>query len=93
MPDVSINLNDTVRVKLNDVGLAIYRQAAEDLRASLPEKAQQYVATEPKIEPDGTYRTQMWAIMQMFGPHLSMGSEQPFGTEVILEIPVQSKFD
>lgn len=92
MADVSINLNDTVRVRLNDVGLAIYRKDAEALHAVLPEKARANFPLEPTLWPDGTYRTQMWHLMQMFGPHLALVCDTPFGTEIILEIPMPATF-
>lgn len=87
MPDVSINLNDPVHVRLNDIGLSIYRERAERLRAVIPEKMRETVPLEPRLQPDGTYCVQMWELMQMFGPHLALGCDTPFETGIICEVP------
>lgn len=76
------NINESVRVRLTDVGRAILAQQAEDLRKSFP-KLKPYV---PKQEDaEGYVRFSMWSLMQELGPYVSMGTPLPFETEIILD--------
>lgn len=72
MPQISIHLNDVVRVKLNDDGLSIYRSLGR-------------VPLEPRLQPDGTFSAHLWEIMAIFGPHTRLGRGSPFETGIIFE--------
>lgn len=63
-PEVAFNLNETVRVRLNDSGRAIYaNHHAPYLIRDVPE--------------DGWVEMQMWDVMSTFGPHLHFGAPSP----------------
>jgi hypothetical protein len=66
-----INLNDFVEVVLTEMGAAVYNEFYEKL--NLPEK---YL---PPLKLEGdVHRDQLWHIMQVFGPCISIGLVSPF---------------
>lgn len=77
------NVNNTVRVKLREPGHRALRKNHERLMQALPEAARwEYVP--PKTNGDGWSEWQLWNLMQEFGPHISMGFDPPFETEIEL---------
>ena len=72
------NVNHHVRVKLTSSGHKAYRAFIERLRLG----AYDYTVKE---DADGWSRWQMWHLMQVFGPAISMGFDPPFETEIQLE--------
>lgn len=76
----SINLNQSVKVKLSDVGLKI-----------LSEHYSQYdfkthnIEFKQSIDDEGHFKTQLWDLMNIFGKHIHMVYPNPFeSTEIIL---------
>ncbi len=61
------NLNAVVRVKLTDAGDKTYRQFHERL-IGLP-----LDLIPPRLDADGFFKTQLWVLMQVFGPVTFMG--------------------
>ena len=80
---VGINLNDTVRVRLTDVGLEEYRRQAELFNVAMTEGRPQFPTT-PKLDQDGFYCTQLWDLIRTFGHLVGMGSPLPFETRIEL---------
>lgn len=78
----SFNINDPVRVKLTEVGMAEYRRQAAEVRARLPEHARDMIASEPKLDADGYCTAQMWDVMQTFGHLCGVGRPQPFAAVI-----------
>ncbi len=81
-PTPKINMNDTVRVRLNEAGLAILRNAHDELytRIGTPRPF-----VPPKVDAEGYSKTQLWSLMQDFGQHIHLGCIVPFETTILLE--------
>ena len=76
------NLNYNVYVKLNAKGLEIHKQEWERVFKNNPN----FVYEAPKTDSDGYSKFQMWKLMQLFGPHIRIGFDAPFDTEILLDI-------
>jgi len=74
---VEINLNDSVRVKLTERGLKIYKEYFKQFPIDCHR--------EPKIV-DSYYETQLHELMQIFGSSLFNGCIMPFETANIIVI-------
>lgn len=88
-----MNTNETVWVRLNDVGWArfdaFYRDLRADLRARMPRMS--------PTDTDPIYRTenrdtwqhfQLWDLMAIFGPVMGVGWDIPFvDNEIMLTNP------
>ena len=83
----TMNLNDTVLVKLTDHGRELMRKNYEALWAwhAVPP----YEFKLPKEDADGFSKWQLWSLMQEFGAHIHMGMRNPFD----LTIRVQESAD
>lgn len=69
------NINDHVRVRLTDKGLAIADQNG-------------YSATARTVDGDGYSRWQLWVLMSCFGPELYIGAHPPFeGSNIKVDCP------
>ena len=91
MQEIKFNINHHVKVKLTGYGLDILRKHHESLAKQFPEVFGEF--KEPKKDEDGYVRFQMWCLMERFGPYIHMGcKEQPFETNIILEVPKQTKY-
>ena len=81
-----MNLNDMVRVKLKPEGFSILQQAHDKLEKFVRQRGGELGDwSGPKIDAEGYYRTQLWCLMQDFGPHIRLGAEAPFETEILLD--------
>lgn len=76
-----INLNDEVWVKLTEEGHDIHYEQHRELRRSmkmpLPYNA-------PKEDAEGWSKWQLWHLMEVFGPHIRLGSKPPIHTVIRL---------
>lgn len=77
---IEINLNETVRVKLTDRGLAIMRANHDELRKRAPSLRP---FREPEPDAEGRVAFQLWALFQEFGQHMAMGVPVPFETTIV----------
>jgi hypothetical protein len=77
------NVNDRVRVRLNDKGRAIHRGQFDDMKRCFPRLSIPY--TPPKEDADGWSEWQLWVLMEIFGQHMNTGFDPPF--ETTIEIP------
>ncbi len=77
-----MNMNDTVRVKLNGKGLQILREHHEALRGRVPSLA---AWQPPPQDGDGYTHFQLWQLMRAFGPHIYLGCEVPFDLDIRLQ--------
>jgi hypothetical protein len=68
---IEYNINHNVRVRLTSKGREILRQTGPH---------------DSKADPDadGWSEFQLWHLMETFGPHLCMGCDLPFATDIIL---------
>lgn len=78
---VKFNLNFNVRVKLNDKGRKILKERWEALDQHFPRVGPFVV----EVDGDGFYHVQLWRLMEIFGPNISLGAEPPFDTEIELD--------
>lgn len=73
---VHINLNETVKFKLNDHGKDIFYHQYDEINKRLLELGGKQLPIEPtmpKVDADGYTEMQLWTFMQIFGPHTGMG--------------------
>ena len=85
MPIVKLNMNDYVKVRLTDRGRELMQKDHEEFLASIPLRAQQAIGPfkPPVADDDGYSRFQIWHLMQLFGPHISLGCVMPFDPEIV----------
>jgi hypothetical protein len=68
---LEINLNETVEVVLTKEGAKIYNRRYDDLKFVKNFDIKQF-------KEGDTLRTQIWSLMQDFGPHIRLGCTPPF---------------
>lgn len=90
--NVKINLNDTIKVKLTDLGREIFYHKDDDLRAyeeSLHLKRLNFFIPEyPKEDEEGYTRFQLWYFMELYGKFIGMAKPnviEPLNIEVEVE--------
>lgn len=72
---IFFNINYKVRVKLNRWGRGIY----------MDHYAKYGVECEPpERDSDGWSEFQLWNLMEIYGPHMTIGMKVPFETEIAL---------
>gem|GEM_PF-1734656 len=74
----SLNVNDTVKVKLTDLGREVHKAYWE------PFSAGRYLP--PKVDPDGFSDFQLWDLMATFGHKIRMGMDVPFETNIRVKV-------
>lgn len=74
-PQLLVNVNHNVKVKLTDRGVAFLKENNAKYGGGYRDS---------KIDSDGYYETQLWELMSTFGPKLGMGSPLLFETEIIV---------
>ena len=84
---VPFNLNEYVRVKLNQRGLDILKADAEELRKTFPKLP---AWEPPKTDADGWSKHQLWSLMQDFGPHITLGGNPPMETGIEFKAPLSA---
>jgi hypothetical protein len=77
---MKLNLNDNVKVRLNDRGREILAGDTAKVRELFPRYSR-------RLEEDeqGWSTWQLWHLMEMFGPHMQLGVETPFDPEIEIE--------
>lgn len=65
-----INLNDTVKFKLTDIGKDIYYHRFDDLIDAHPEFGLK--RRMPTIDEDGYSKMQLWTFIELYGPYMGM---------------------
>lgn len=76
-----ININEYIKVKLNDKGRKIlydqylhYRKHVTGLKFK-----------EPQEDSEGYSKWQLWHFMQTFGPEIALGNDLPFDADILIE--------
>ena len=84
------NVNDYVKVKLNDLGYKILEDFYDDLlksannrRTVLPENFFD-VNKYPELDEEGYVTYQLWKLMEIFGQHMHAGEKVPFESYILL---------
>lgn len=82
---VKVNINEHVKVKLNPKGIKILEDRRNKLNERLEARGGKgfgpYV---PQVDEEGYTTFQLWDLMHTFGPHLNLGFEPEFETEILL---------
>lgn len=72
MPDViRINLNETIKVKLTDLGKEIYYHRVDEVNEWVGRQVLE--PTMPKVDSDGYTEFQLWAFINEYGEHIGVG--------------------
>jgi hypothetical protein len=82
-----MNMNDMVRIKLKPAGEKILRDKHDKLNRWIKKRNGSLHDFDLRLDAEGYYRTQLWCVMQDFGPHIRLGAEAPFETEILLDTP------
>jgi hypothetical protein len=79
-----MNINNTVKVKLNNYGLLILKDSWNDLRNDFP-KLQEWEP--PKTDSNGYTEFQLWSFMESFGQYMYIGNPNtPFEMDILVEV-------
>lgn len=85
----TVNINDFVKVKLNQKGKEIYFHLYDDARRNMVENKGYYPEylqpRYPKVDTDGYSKFQLWEFMQIYGECMVMGTDLPFETNLVFE--------
>jgi hypothetical protein len=82
---MNINLNERVKVKLNDFGIKILKQDHDETNRLLKERGGKGHPFILRLDEEGYYEAQLWYLMLVFGPHLCNGNENPFDSDLIFD--------
>lgn len=88
MDFIKVNINDIVKVKLTEDGLDVMRKRREETNNML----RTFGGTEmPEYQPDeeGYSSFQMWALMDIFGGYMTVGTKLMFETEILVPHPLK----
>ena len=78
---MNLNINENIKAKLNDTGIQILKSRHSQLVKST---SYDQPFTLPSTDQDGYSIFQLWNFMQIFGPHIHLGSKMPFDATIIL---------
>lgn len=82
--NVIFNLNDQIRVKLNDRGRKIHRDYWEEIASKMPASSN-FKIPETQEDSNGYSDWQAWIFMAIYGPHMfSSSSIAPFDMNIII---------
>lgn len=86
---MKFNVNDTVRVRLTDVGRQIVKHKHDELNAFLRARngTLQHGDGTVTEDADGWSEWLLWQLMQTFGPYMYNGCSIPFETTIELPLP------
>lgn len=80
---MKINLNDQVKVRLNEKGRQILKNTHDRLNKDSNGFLGEY---KPEAEDENGYtKFTLWVLMNEFGEHLTHGFDAPFDTNIVLE--------
>ena len=82
---VDFNINENVWVRLTQSGKLIHRRQHDELRKEFPSLGRY---RPPYADAAGYTRWQLWDLMQTFGPHITLGGDPPFHTDIMFEAKV-----
>lgn len=76
--EIKFNINEEVKVKLNDLGRKIYTDHIDKLNVFLTSIHGSNLSTSIKIDENGYTKFQLWDLMNLFGPYLEIGKSSMF---------------
>jgi hypothetical protein len=77
---MNFNINDKVRIKLNDTGREILKAHHQELYGSIGRPNQPYHPVHEDAE--GWSDWQLWYVMATFGPYIHLAGTPPFETTI-----------
>lgn len=77
------NINQNVRVKLTEKGIKILKDDYDVLLSICPGLPKW---DGPLVDENGYTRFQCWDLMKRFGNHVTIGSDLPFETDILVDI-------
>ncbi len=81
---VDLNLNESVRYKLTDLGKQIHRRHYDELNEFVIKRGgkmpHEYSA--PKVDENGWSTEQLWCLFKDYGPSIHLGCHAPFETTI-----------
>lgn len=78
----SVNVNQIVKVRLNDIGIKELERQHKQLEADHPIIGG---FKKPKVDKDGYSKFQLHDLMNRFGHLMQLGFKLPFDAEVVFE--------
>jgi hypothetical protein len=85
---ITINFNDRIRLKMNDLGWELHRKYHDDLfTRACPDKTKRdamFPYRKPEVGADGCVEFHLWDVAQIFGAHLYNGCTPPFELSGVL---------
>ncbi|MDX1475057.1 MAG: hypothetical protein R3309_12860 [Reinekea sp.] len=78
----TINLNQTVKVRLTKTGINIINKQKEELKNSTGGR---YIPPKIRIDKDGYTHFQLWSLFDTFGNHIFLGCNPPFDLDIVFE--------
>jgi hypothetical protein len=73
------NMNDTVKVKLSEIGIARLKELHESLNETVRQINDVGIKEwELKFDDEGYYKTQLWRLFQDFGDMIGVAKQSPF---------------
>lgn len=78
---MKFNINEYVKIKLNDNGIDILRKRHNELRLRVPSIGD---FVEPVKDDDGYSSFPLWALFDTFGEYVHLGCIPPFDTTIII---------
>ena len=86
MSEVRINLNETVKVKLTDLGKEIYYHQFDELNLRCGRVVCK--PSFPKEDAEGYAKFQLWHFMELYGEYMGMAKSNVIEPlEIIYELP------
>ncbi len=81
---IAVNINDYVKVKLNDLGVSVLKEKHDNLNKMIHARGGNGLGEfELKVDEDGYTKFPLWDLMNIFGHLMVMGFEVPFETDII----------
>lgn len=81
---MKFNINNTIKIKLTKKGKQILQKEYDELNAKLPADCKRKFEL-PKEDKNGYSSWPLWSVMGRFGPHIYLGCEVPFDTEILFD--------
>lgn len=82
---IKLNVNDIVKVKLNDDGIQILQDEIDAFNRKHPHFNNGKGIQIKQPDAEGFYRFTLWEFAEKFGPTMGLGNEMVF-TELLLEL-------
>lgn len=84
--EFKLNINQYVKVKLNDSGIAILKARRDEVNKKIHANGGKGLGEfELKVDEEGYTKFPLWELMNIFGHVMVMGLETPFETDIIIK--------